>query len=336
MFRRVARLLKERKMGMNYISAKEISEKWNISDVLVRKYCRQHRIPGVKFENGSWLIPENAKKPKKIVTRALPPMPPLAKKLVYQKTKKGFHGLYDYIQIYFTYSSCRLASNRLTRQQVEDIYRKGKIRTLFEPTKVSDMVEAMNHCVCINYILDCVNEPLTQKIIMQLHYMLMFGTVDHRNKQVTPGVYRTEGLLKRNRPMPPADQIIPSLKKLIQEYESLREVGMTEILDFHVRFEQIIPFEDGNGRIGRLIMFKECLRHDVTPFIIDDKRRTQYLAGLLEWPSSRMTLMEVAAAAQERFAAQISFQELGETPRCDYRGITFDENGEDYNMKEKL
>ena len=92
---------------------------------------------------------------------------------------------------------------------------------------------------------------------------------------------------------------------------------MAEILDLHVRFEQIVPFEDGNGRIGRLIMFKECLCHDVTPFIIDDKRRTQYLAVLLEWQTNRMTLMQVAATTQERFAAQISFQELVETPRCD-------------------
>ena len=295
---------------MNYISAKEISEKWNISDVLVRKYCRQHRIPGAKFENGSWLIPENAKKPKKIVTRALPPMPPLAKKLVYQKTKKGFHGLYDYVQIYFTYSSCRLASNRLTRQQVEDIYRKGKIRTLFEPTKVSDMVEAMNHCVCINYILDCVNEPLTQKIIMQLHYMLMSGTVDHRKQQVTPGVYRTEGILRRNRPMPPANQIISSLKKLIQEYESLREVGMTEILDFHVRFERLAPFDDYNGRVGRVIMLRECLRHGVVPFIIDDKRRTGYLDGIRQWDEDRSILMDVCMEAQMRFEAQIALQGL--------------------------
>ena len=111
---------------------------------------------------------------------------------------------------------------------------------------------------------------------------------------------------------------------------------MTEILDFHVRFEQIIPFEDGNGRIGRLIMFKECLRHDVTPFIIDDKRRTQYLAGLLEWPKSRLTLMQVVTTAQERFVAQIEVQELEETPRLQYKGIILSENDEAFNTKEKL
>ena len=203
---------------MDYISIKEAAIKWGVSEAIARKYCRQKRIPGAKHNNGTWLIPEDTEKPKPMVSkRPKAVILTLAKKLIRQKTKKNYHGFYDYIQINFTYSSCRMASNRLTRDQVESIFRKGKICELFEPTKVSDMVEAMNHCVCIDYMLDCVNEPLTQKIIMQLHYTLMFGTVDHRKQQVTPGVYRTEGILRRNRPMPPANQIISSLKKLIQE-----------------------------------------------------------------------------------------------------------------------
>ena len=124
-----------------------------------------------------WVFPQN------------PNLPPLAVKLKRQKTKKNYHGLYDYVQIDLTYSSSRMASNRLTRGQVETIFRKGKVRESFEPLKVSDLVEVMNHCVCIDYVLDHVSDPLSQKLIQDLHYKLMFGTVDHRKELVNPGVY---------------------------------------------------------------------------------------------------------------------------------------------------
>lgn len=296
---------------MDYISIKKAADQWGVSEVVARKYCRDRRVPGAVLQNGTWMIPANAKKPAKLVgRRPTEKISALGKKLRSQRRKKNPHGLYDYVMINFTYSSCRMASNRLTRNQIEDIYRKGKLCQIFEPTKVSDMVEAMNHCVCIDYILDHAGEPLSHKLIMQLHYLLMFGTVDHRKKLVKPGVYRSEGVLRRNRDVPPAEEIDKRLKELIREYEGSHEIGMEEILDFHVRFEQIVPFEDGNGRVGRLIMFKECLRQDVTPFIIDDKRRTQYLAGLKDWPDYRLTLIDVATVAQERFELQIAHQKL--------------------------
>ena len=321
---------------MDYISAKEAACKWGVSEVIARKYCRQKRIPGAKYQNGSWFIPEQAPKPKKMVSKHPTTTSPLAKKLIRQKTKKVYHGLYDYVQINFTYSSSRMASNRLTRNQVESIFRKGKVCELFEPTKVSDMVEAMNHCVCVDYIIDHVDEPLSHKMIMQLHYLLMFGTVDHRKNQVTPGVYRSEGIVRRDRPMPPAAEIGNRMKKLIQEYESKRAKELSDILDFHVQFEQIVPFEDGNGRIGRLIMFKECLRRGITPIIIDDKRRTQYLAGLAEWPKYQITLMQVVAASQERFERQLKLQDLRETPRHRMRDYNIDEDDEDLCVEDNI
>lgn len=304
---------------MNYISVKEVSEKWGVSQALVRRYCGQNRIPKAKYQNGSWLIPEKAEKPEKLgLAPNMPELSPLAVKLVRQKKKKNFHGLYDYVQINFTYSSSRMASNRLTRDQVESIFKKGKVRESFEPLKVSDLVEAMNHCVCIDYILDHIQEPLTQKLVQHLHYLLMFGTVDHRKNRVAPGVYRMEKAAGRNRQLLDPVRINSSLGALLKEYESQTDIGRTQILDFHVRFEEIFPFEDGNGRIGRLIMFKECLRHNVMPFILDDKHRRQYLAGIQEWQSNRMTLMQVVASAQDRFEAQIELQKLDEHRPYEY------------------
>ena len=299
---------------MEYISVKEAADKWNTSVQIVRRFCRQERIPGIIQRDGAWLIPENAKKPGRTDPAAaeIEKLPPLATKLVRQKKKKNFHGLYDYVQTDLTYSSSRMASNRLTRQQVETIFKKGKVSVSFEPMKVSDLVEVLNHCVCVDYILDHVEEPLSQKFIKHLHYQLTFGTVDERRKKVTPGQYRTKNSYRTEPFMSPPDRIGEKLKALVTEYEALDEVDRREILDFHVRFERIFPFEDCNGRIGRLIMFKECLRHEVMPFILDDKRRSRYLEGIREWDDDSSILSEVVMEAQSRFDAQIQLQNLVE------------------------
>lgn len=299
---------------MEYITVKEAAEKWNTSVQVVRRFCRQERIAGVVQQEGAWLIPKYAKKPGRAepMEAGAAILPALAQKLLRQKKKKSFHGLYDYVQINLTYSSCRMASNRLTRQQVETIFTKGKVSVSFEPMKVSDLVEVLNHCVCVDYILDHAQEPLTPKFIKDLHYQLVFGTVDDRRKRVAPGQYRSPKSSRKVPFMLPADQISPKLKALIAEYEALTEVERRDILSFHVRFERIFPFEDCNGRIGRLIMFKECLRHDVMPFIIDDKRRNRYLEGLRAWDDDPGILTEVVMEAQSRFDAQIQLQNLSE------------------------
>ena len=299
---------------MEYMTVKEAAEKWEMSGQIIRRFCRQERIPGAIIRNGVWVIPANAKRPDRIGQGVsdVVELPPLAKKLVRQKKKKNFHGLYDYVQTDLTYSSSRMASNRLTRQQVETIFKKGKVSVSFEPMKVSDLVEVLNHCVCVDYILDHVEEPLSQKFIKHLHYQLTFGTVDERRKKVTPGQYRTKNSYRKEPFMSPSDRISDKLKALVAEYEALDEVDRREILDFHVRFERIFPFEDCNGRIGRLIMFKECLRHEVMPFILDDKRRSRYLEGIREWDDDPGILSEVVMEAQSRFDAQIQLQNLAE------------------------
>ena len=299
---------------MEYMTVKEATEKWEMSGQIIRRFCRQERIPGAIIRDGVWVIPANAKRPDRIgqVPSEVIELPPLAKKLIRQKKKKNFHGLYDYVQTDLTYSSCRMASNRLTRGQVETIFKKGKVSVSFEPMKVSDLVEVLNHCVCVDYILDHVEEPLSQKFIKHLHYQLTFGTVDERRKKVTPGQYRTKNSYRTEPFMSPSDRISDKLKALVAEYESLEEVDRREILDFHVRFERIFPFEDCNGRIGRLIMFKECLRHEVMPFILDDKRRGRYLEGIREWDDDPGILSEVVMEAQSRFDAQIQLQLLAE------------------------
>ena len=297
---------------MYYLSVRETAEKWGINISLVRRYCQQGRIPGAVQKKEGWCIPEDAVRPTRTVfehTEELE-LPELAKKLQNQKKKRNFHGLYDFTIIDLTYSSSRMASVRLTRQQVETIFKKGKVRESFEPLKVSDVIEVLNHIHCVDYILDHVMEPLTQKFIRKLHQILMTGTVDEYREQVRPGEYRTVTSRPRDRELLHPDKIHSSLAELIADYEKQTEIERNHILDFHVRFEEIFPFEDGNGRIGRLLMFKECLRHDIMPFIIDDKRRSRYLRGIKEWHDDHYELVDVVMEAQDRFEAQIELQKL--------------------------
>ena len=297
---------------MNYLSVRETAEKWGVNISLVRRYCQQGRIPGAVQKKDGWCIPEDTVRPARTILEHTeePELPELAKKLQNQKKKRNFHGLYDFAVIDLTYSSSRMASVRLTRQQVETIFKKGKVRESFEPLKVSDVIEVLNHIHCVDYILDNVMEPLTQKFIRKLHHILMTGTVDEYREQVRPGEYRTVTSRPRDRQLLHPDKIHSSLAELIAGYEKQPEIERNHILDFHVRFEEIFPFEDGNGRVGRLLMFKECLRHDIMPFIIDDKRRSRYLRGIKEWHTDRYELVDVVMEAQDRFEAQVELQKL--------------------------
>ena len=257
------------------------------------------------------MIPETAEKPKRKAREETEVVrPAFARKLGNQQKKRNYHGMYDYAILNLTYSSCRMASCRLTRTQIESIIKKGKVRESFEPMKVSDVIEARNHVVCVDHILKDPMEPLTTKYIKDLHRKLFSGTVDEQLDRVVSGVYRRPSIKTKSRDLPLAADVPDLMKQLIKAYEKQETVGLLDVLDFHVQLEKIAPFDDGNGRVGRLILFKECLRHDVMPFIIDDKRRGRYLEGLREWDRTKDTLLEVVLEAQQRYGAQVELQKL--------------------------
>ena len=178
---------------------------------MIRRYCTQGRIPGAVYRDGVWCIPEDAIRPTRTVLEytSETELPELAKKLQNQKKKRNFHGLYDFAVIDLTYASSRMASCRLTRQQVETIFKKGKVRESFAPLKVSDVIEVLNHIHCVDYIIDHVMEPLSQKLIRKLHQILMTGSVDEYKEQVRPGEYRTITSRPRDRQLLHPDKIIP-------------------------------------------------------------------------------------------------------------------------------
>ena len=296
---------------MGYLTTKEVSVLWNTTEQMVRRYCRDGRIPGAVQKEGAWFVPEGTARPTRKKQEA-PTVPKLVKQLQRQRTKKIYHGLYDYIQINFCYSSNRLASNRLMLTQVEEVYKKGKVSVGFEPIKVDDLIEAYNHFDCVSHIIDTAANRISQSYIRKLHTMLSYGTMAERKLQFHPGEYRRDTCTIGKTKTTPPKNIGSQMSALISEYESLDKVELAQILDFHVRFERIRPFADGNGRIGRLLMFKECLRHEITPFILDDKRRTEYLKGIREWDMDKTTLFTPCLEAQARFQAQIDLQKLQE------------------------
>ena len=287
---------------MNFCSVRETAEKWGVSERFVRKLCKEGRIENVVWDEKTWLIPSGIEKPerkkyeRKTEENALnPDLSEYAKRIVRQRIKNNHYGIYEYIQLNLTYSSNRMASNRLTRNEVEEIYRTNKITSSFEPAKVDDIIETVNHFAAVRFVIDNITEPLTGVMIRKLHHILTYGTYADRKEKIRPGEYR----VSKTDIGVPAKEITGSVTALIREYEK-GLITLDRILDFHVHFERIRPFEDYNGRLGRLIMLKECLRHEIDPFIIDDKRRSQYMRGILSWDDDPKVLRELAQGAQAR------------------------------------
>ena len=241
------------------------------------------------------MIPEGTPKPGAQMVRETPPTP-LVKKILYQHERNNHFGIYEYIQVNLAYSSSRMASNRLTRNQVEEMYRTKRLTASFEPTKVDDIVEMMNHFICMRYVVDNITAPLTVSFVKQVHYFLTYGTYADQSHKTGVGEFR----IKPAKLGSPPQKINKEVADLIKAYE--RKVAkMEQILDFHVRFEKIHPFDDHNGRVGRILMVKECLRYGIDPFIIDDKRRGEYNRGIAQWDTNPEILQKVVCEAQKRF-----------------------------------
>jgi Fic family protein len=287
---------------MDYISVKEAATKWGVSERHVRRYCNEHKIKGAIIEDGVWIIPENTNKPTSKSRANVPfkrelTVSSLAKRVLYEHSKNNHFGVYEYIQVNLAYSSCRMASNRLTREQVTSLFRTNKVAVGFEPMKVDDIIEIINHFASMHLILDQVMEPISQELIKRVHTTLFYGTYADRKKVVRPGLYRCKSHKYGVKPT----IIQQEMASLITSYEQTPNITLETLLDFHVRFENIHPFEDGNGRVGRILLIKECLRFGICPFIIDDKRRGEYHKGIATWSTDSTHLVDVCTQAQDRF-----------------------------------
>ena len=280
---------------MKLCTAREMADSWDVTIQLVRRYCKDGKVPNAVLTEQGWMIPEGTLRPGTEFKRETPPTP-LVKKILYQSERNNHFGIYEYIQVDLAYSSSRMASNRLTRQQVEKIYRTNRISPAFEATKVDDIVEIMNHFICMRYVVDNVTAPLTVSFVKQVHHFLTYGTYADQNHKTGVGEFR----IKPDKLGIPPQQINKAMADLIKGYER-KAPKLEQILAFHVQFERIHPFDDYNGRVGRILMVKECLRYGIDPFIIDDKRRGEYNRGIAQWDTNPEILQKVVCEAQKRF-----------------------------------
>ena len=219
-------------------------------------------------------------------------------------------GIYHKVQIDLTYNSNHIEGSRLTHEQTRYIYETNTIGMTKENVNVDDIVETVNHFRCINLILDRTEERLTEPLIKELHGILKTGTSDSRKDWFAVGDYkRVPNEVGGHETCLPED-VHPQMKELLATYNAKKSKAIEDILDFHVRFERIHPFQDGNGRVGRLIMFKECLANGIVPFIITDELKMFYYRGLREWGHTNGYLADTCLTAQDQFKAILDYYRI--------------------------
>ncbi len=285
---------------MEYKNVSEMAVKWGVSERSVRNYCASGKIPGAVLSRKMWLIPEDAVKPERKQRAGKVPKD-LLTRLKLEKESGIPGGIYHKIQIDLTYNSNHIEGSRLSHDQTRYIFETNTIGVQDGSINVDDIVETANHFKCIDLAIEQAEYSLSESFIKQLHMILKSGTSDSRKACFAVGDYkRFENEVGGNITTEPED-VQKEIRSLLKEYNSSREKTLKEIIDFHYRFERIHPFQDGNGRIGRLIMFKECLRNGITPFIIEDDIKQFYYRGLQEWKTEPGYLMDTCLTAQDRF-----------------------------------
>ncbi|RHV71451.1 cell filamentation protein Fic [Butyricicoccus sp. OF13-6] len=291
---------------MNYLSVAETAKKWNISERSVRNYCAQERIPGAVLIGKTWHIPENAEKPARSNGKKTP-VKTLLSILQEEKRTKYAGGIYHKTQIDLTYNSNHIEGSRLTHDQTRYIFETNTIGVENEVLNVDDVIETSNHFRCIDLIIDHAASTLSEYFIKKLHHILKTGTSDSRKDWFAVGEYKRlpneVGGMQTSLPEEVADR----MKALLSDYNAVPKKTLDDILDFHVRFERIHPFQDGNGRVGRLIMFKECLKYNIVPFIIEENLKLFYYRGLKEWYNKKGYLTDTCLTAQDKYKAYLDY-----------------------------
>lgn len=291
---------------MAYISVKEFAQKTGISERTARNYCAMGKIEGAFLTGKTWNIPEDTQLPQRINARNQKEMP-LLTALREQKAMKMSGGIYHKVQIDLTYNSNHIEGSRLTHEQTRYIFETNTIGMSTEVVNVDDIVETTNHFHCIDLILDRAKEKLTEHLIKELHGTLKAGTSDSRKDWFAVGEYKRLPNEVGGQETTLPEEVHAKMKELLFEYNAKKQKVLEDILDFHVRFERIHPFQDGNGRVGRLLMFKECLANNILPFIITDNLKMFYYRGLSEWGHINGYLTDTCLTAQDEFKAILDY-----------------------------
>ncbi|UPQ78462.1 Fic family protein [Flavobacterium azooxidireducens] len=282
---------------MKYSSVKDFAIKWNIPERTIRNYCTNGKIEGAFLTGKTWNIPHDASLP---VKKNKKENNLLLFQLKEQKEMKLKGGIYHRTQIDLTYNSNRIEGSQLSHEQTRYIFETNTIG-ITESINIDDIIETTNHFRCIDYIIDKANTKLTEHFIKELHYLLKFGTSDSNKDWFKVGDYKKMANEVGGHQTCPPDQVALQMKNLLKNYHSIENKTIIDIIDFHYKFEKIHPFQDGNGRVGRLIMFKECLVNNIVPFIINESIKFYYYRGLNEWENIPEYLTDTCLSAQDNY-----------------------------------
>ena len=291
---------------MNYLSVSQMAKKWNMSERGVRKYCAEDKIPGAFLTGKTWNIPENAEKPERKNKKRDEPQN-LLERLRAEKKASVKGGIYHKIQIELTYNSNHIEGSKLTHDQTRYIFETNTIGAENDALNVDDIIETANHFKCIDMVIDNATYRLTEKFIKELHFTLKSGTSDSRKNWFNVGEYKKLPNEVGGKETAKPEDTANKIKTILKDYNQKDEHTLEEIIDFHYRFETIHPFQDGNGRVGRLIMFKECLKNNIVPFIIDEDLKMFYYRGLSEWNNEKGYLTDTCLAAQDKFKKYLEY-----------------------------
>ena len=287
---------------MKYSSVAEMAKKWQLSERSVRNYCAQGKIIGAVREGRTWRIPADAVRPERIKSKRT-----LLAILREEKASKYSGGIYHKTQIELTYNSNHMEGSRLTHEQTRYIFETNTIGVENEVLNVDDVIETANHFRCVDVIIDKAKVALSEKLIKDLHFILKTGTSDARKDWFAVGAYKKLPNEVGGMDIALPEEVSEKMQALLAKYNAKKSKTFEDILDFHVQFERIHPFQDGNGRVGRLILFKECLKYNIVPFIIEDELKLFYYRGLKEWGKEKGYLTDTCLAAQDRYKAYLDY-----------------------------
>lgn len=291
---------------MKYVSVAQIAKKWGVSERTVRNYCAEGKIPEAFLTGKTWNIPEDAQRPDRINKKSDEPET-LLEVLRTEKASGTKGGIYHKVQIELTYNSNHMEGSRLTHDQTRYIYETNTIGVEAGTVNVDDIVETANHFRCIDLVIDSAGQMLSEPFIKTLHRTLKSGTSDSRKDWFAVGDYKKIPNEVGGRDTTAPEEVPTEMKQLLASYNRKPDKTLEDLIAFHVAFESIHPFQDGNGRVGRLILFKECLKNDIVPFIIDEDLKLFYYRGLHEWNTERGYLIDICLSAQDKFRKYLDY-----------------------------
>ena len=291
---------------MKYVSVAQIAKKWGVSERTVRNYCAEGKIPEAFLTGKTWNIPEDAQRPDRINKKRDEPET-LLDVLRIEKASGTKGGIYHKVQIELTYNSNHMEGSRLTHDQTRYIYETNTIGVEAGTVNVDDIVETANHFRCIDLVIDSAGQMLSEPFIKTLHRTLKNGTSDSRKDWFAVGDYKKIPNEVGGRDTTAPEEVSTEMKQLLASYNRKPDKTLEDLIAFHVAFESIHPFQDGNGRVGRLILFKECLKNGIVPFIIDEDLKLFYYRGLHEWNTEWGYLIDTCLSAQDKFKKYLDY-----------------------------